>query len=66
MNHINSGKFEEDIQYVSEEFIFPEEPRRQIFSPLTANTTSKAQKKRSLTIKLLNLLKVPHSYSTMG
>ena len=62
----NRGKIEEDIQHTPEEFMFPEVTRRQIFSPLAANTTSKPQKKRSLTIKLLNLLKVPHSYNTMG
>ena len=63
----NRGKIEEDIQHTPEEFMFPEVTRRQIFSPLLPeDTTSKPQKKRSLTIKLLNLLKVPHSYNTMG
>ena len=41
----NRKKFEEDIQYISEEFIFPEVARRQIFSPLAVLTHQQTTEK---------------------
>jgi len=38
-------KFEEDIQHVPEEFIFPEATRRQIFSPLAVLARQQATEK---------------------
>tara|TARA_R110000824_G_scaffold399994_1_gene606544 strand:+ start:332 stop:544 length:213 start_codon:yes stop_codon:yes gene_type:complete len=44
--HGRSGHtFEEDIQYIPEEFMFPEVTRRQIFSPLAGITHQQTTEK---------------------